>query len=352
MFTRRIFLGILLLLLFTPLLQAAVVLQYHHVSEETPASTSTSPERFAMHLDYLAESGFEVVPLNDLVDALRAGQPLPDKTASITFDDGYISIYDTAWPLLKEKGWPFTVFINTEPHDQHKSLFMNWDQLRELHAAGASIANHTVSHPYLLRHQPGHDEEQWKAWVRNEIGTAQERIEAEIGETAMLFAYPYGEFNNEILEIVGDLGYAAFGQHSGPLAPFSDPRALPRFPFGGPYGDSQDFATKVNSLPMPLARIDQPVRWETADGQPLYDLVMDGPAARPALFLHFEDGFDTGRLNCFASGQGPLPLAVDGRVVRVQAEQSFNSGRSRYNCTASSGQRGRFFWFSQVWIIL
>ena len=55
------------------------------------------------------------VPLQELVDALRAGQPLPDRTAAITFDDGYISIYDTAWPLLRARGWPFTVFVNTEP---------------------------------------------------------------------------------------------------------------------------------------------------------------------------------------------------------------------------------------------
>ena len=135
-------------LLVSPL-HAAVVLQYHHISTETPASTSTSPERFAMHLEYLDENGFEIVPLQDLVDQLATGKPLPDRTVAITFDDGYISIYDTAWPLLKEKGWPFTVFVNSEPHDQEKPLFMSWDQLRELHAAGATIANHSVSHPYL-----------------------------------------------------------------------------------------------------------------------------------------------------------------------------------------------------------
>jgi hypothetical protein len=76
-----------LLLSFTQLLQAAVVRQYHHVSDETPASTSTSPERFAMHLDYLQQSGFEVVPLQDLAETLRAGKNLPDRTAAITFAD-------------------------------------------------------------------------------------------------------------------------------------------------------------------------------------------------------------------------------------------------------------------------
>ena len=340
----------LLLVLASPL-QAAVVLQYHHVSTETPASTSTSPERFSMHLEYLAEAGFDVVPLGELVDALREGRPLPDRTAAITFDDGYISIYETAWPMLKEKGWPFTVFINTEPHDQRKPLFMSWDQLRELHAGGATIANHGVTHPYLLQRQPGHDEARWKAWVAGEITEAQARIETEIGEAPMLFAYPFGEFDNTVLEIVGDLGFAGFGQQSGPLAPFSDLRVLPRFPFGGQYGDRQDFATKANSLPMPLAAGDDVIRWESEDGQALDDLVMAGPSVRPALLLRLEDGFDHGRLNCFASGQGRIPLVVEKPWVRAQAERPFGAGRARYNCTASSGQRGRFFWFSQLWII-
>ena len=70
--TSRLLL-LILCLLFTPLLRAAVVLQYHHVSEDTPASTSTSPQRFAMQLDYLQQAGFAIVPLQDLVDALRAG---------------------------------------------------------------------------------------------------------------------------------------------------------------------------------------------------------------------------------------------------------------------------------------
>ena len=331
--------------------QAAVVLQYHHVSTETPASTSTSPERFLMHLEYLESNGFEILPLQQLVDALEAGKSLPDKTAAITFDDGYISIYETAWPLLKERGWPFTVFINTEPHDQRKSLFMSWDQLRELHKGGATIANHTVSHPYLLNLQDGQDQNQWKAWVRDEISRAQSRIETEMGEAPMLLAYPFGEFDNAVLDIVGELGFVGFGQQSGPLAPFNDLRVLPRFPFGGNYGDREDFATKVNSLPMPLAGGEPPIRWEAENGEVLDDLVLPGPSARPALLLRFEEGFDTGRLNCFASRQGRIPLGKDKDWVRVQAEKPFTTGRSRYNCTASSGQRGRFHWFSQLWIV-
>ena len=331
--------------------QAAVVLQYHHVDTGTPASTSTSPERFAMHLDYLADNDFDVVPLAELVDALRAGEPLPDRTVAITFDDGYVSIYATAWPLLKAKGWPFTVFVNSEPHDQGKPLFMSWHQLRELHAGGATIANHTVSHPYLLRPPSNLSAAERNGWIEGEITRAQRRIEAEIGTAPKLFAYPFGEYDNTVLEVIEALGYAGFGQQSGPLATYSDLRALPRFPFGGPYGDAQDFATKVNSLPLPLANDGDALRWRSAAGQTLLDIVLPGPTARPVLLLRPAAGFDGGRLACFASGQGRAMLEREGDWFRIQAEKPFGTGRARYNCTAPADEAGRFFWYTQSWII-
>ena len=157
-----------------------------------------------------------------------------------------------------------------------------------------------------------------------------------------LFAYPFGEYNNAILEIVDALGYTGFGQQSGPLAPFSDPRVLPRFPFGGPYGDPQDFATKVNSLPMPLAVDAEPIRLESAAGEQLLDIFPQGSVARPVLVLQFEQGFDTGRVNCFISGQGRAPVRSEKTRVLVQAQDPLPAGRARYNCTARSDQAGRF----------
>lgn len=339
------------LLLLTCPAHSAVVLQYHHISNDTPPSTSTAPERFAMHLDYLAREGFEVVPLQQLVDALEQGGPLPDKAVAITFDDGYRSVYDTAWPLLRERGWPFTVFVNSEPHDQRKPLFMSWDELRELHGGGATIANHTVSHANLLEARGGEDPAERRRRIESEILGAQKRIAAETGEAVMLFAYPFGEFDNLAREVVADLGYTAFGQHSGPLSPGDDAQALPRFPFGGDFGDEQDFGVKVNSLPMPLANGRAAVRFENAEGDLIADIVLEGPAASPAFTLDLEAGFDASRVRCFASGQGAAEVTRQGSRLTVRPEKPFGPGRSRVNCTAPADRAGRFFWYSQPWFI-
>jgi len=77
----------------------AVILQYHHVSTDSPPVTSLSKESFTAHMDYLDENGFTILPLETVLHRLKNGPLLPDKTAVITFDDGYTSVYEIAYPL-------------------------------------------------------------------------------------------------------------------------------------------------------------------------------------------------------------------------------------------------------------
>src|SRR5690625_4169900 len=93
----------LLALLWCAQLHATVVLQYHHVSDTTPPSTSVTPELFEQHLDYLAAEGFHVASLPEIVAKLKKDEALPDKTVVLTFDDAYSSVYDIAFPLMKAR---------------------------------------------------------------------------------------------------------------------------------------------------------------------------------------------------------------------------------------------------------
>ncbi|MFW6341189.1 MAG: polysaccharide deacetylase family protein, partial [Wenzhouxiangella sp.] len=130
--------------------RSAVVLVYHHVSESTPASTSVTPARFAAHLDYLDGEGFAVWPVERLLAAvIDRAEAVPERVVAITFDDAYASVYETAWPMLKERGWPFAVFVNTDAIDAGHAPYMDWDALRELHADGVTIGNHSASHAHL-----------------------------------------------------------------------------------------------------------------------------------------------------------------------------------------------------------
>ncbi len=98
-------------------------------------------------------------------------------------------------------------------------------------SAGASIANHTVSHPYFLDRRSGESESDWLKNISEEISLAEEEILQESGQSHHLIAYPYGEYEPRIQDLIRDMGYIGIAQHSGAINADSDFTALPRFPF-------------------------------------------------------------------------------------------------------------------------
>lgn len=312
---------------------SAVILQYHHVSTSTPPSTSISPADFRRHMDYLRDNGFAVLRLEEVVAALQNGSPLPDKTAVITFDDGYISVYSSAFPLLREYGWPFTIFVPTALVGTNAALYSNWDQLREMATSGATLANHTVSHPYLLEQLPGEDEATWLRRIEGEIVEAEAEILRQTGQSHKLFGWTYGEYDTSLQNLVRQLGFTGIGQHSGAINASSDFSALPRFPFSGIYVSMNTFPTKVNSLAFNVQLL------------PPYDPVTD--SQHPEAILDFDGEYRFDALNCFNNDQ-PMRVATEDmeeRQYRVVPAGDNRSRRFRYICTAP-GRDGRFYWYS------
>lgn len=326
--------------LFGASAQAAVILQYHHVSKTLPKVTSVEADTFRAHLQYLQQHEFKVVALDTLLSGLQQGQTFDDKTVAITFDDGYDNNIEQAAPILAEFGYPYTIFVNPALIDEQKGYVMTWAQLKELSKQGALIANHSSRHDYLHHRLEGESEEQWRSRIKADLTHAEKRIEEEIGYSLKYLAYPYGEFDKALQEVVKELGYIGIGQHSGALGPGNDFTRLPRFPASGFYADLDTLATKLESLPFALARLDYK------------DTVTTEP--RPMVTLEFaEKGFHNNQFACYVSGQGQAEIKwLDGKRVTVQAKQDLKPGRARYNCTAPSLHKsGRYLWFSQPWVI-
>lgn len=328
---------LLLVLLSAPLLarDQAVILQYHHISSSTPAVSSISPEDFRQHMDYLLDNDFVILPLEEVLDALQNKRSLPDRTAVITFDDGYTSVYEEAYPLLREYDWPFTVFVTAGLVSSNSRLYASWDQLREMGNNGATLANHTMSHPYFLDRPREQNGTQWLSGIRAEILEAEEKIETETGQSHRLLAYPYGEYNPEIQALVRELGFVGIGQQSGPVNATSDFTALPRFPFGGIYVGMNSYRVKVNSLAFNLDEV-EPQSPVTEEGS-------------PSAFIRFLPGdYNLSQLGCFNNDQSIEVSAEDGGY-RIRTHIDNTSRRFRYNCTAP-GPEGRYFWYSVDWV--
>ena len=128
----------------------ALILQYHHVSESTPQSTSISPVLFKDHLELIKSMGFSVLPLPTILKKIKKGLIFEQRTLAITFDDGYLSIYENAYPLLKSYNFPFTIFVSPKAIDSKFGNSLSWEMLREMKANGATIANHSFAHDHLL----------------------------------------------------------------------------------------------------------------------------------------------------------------------------------------------------------
>jgi len=313
-----------------------VVLQYHHVSDSTPPSTSTSVSLFEGQLDMIDDLGLEVVPLESGTRAALAGELSDKAQVAITFDDAHESVYSQAAPMLEERGYEYTIFVNTDAVGGRG--YMTWEQLEEVGAReGVTIANHSKDHGHLAR-RPDESQSNWETRVDRSLEEAQETLSEKLGTDAPMFAYPYGEFDQALMRKIDNRGWLGYGQQSGAIGKTSDATRLPRFPMANAYGQLNSLENKLRSEALPIDASKLP------DG-----VIAENP---PTLSFTVPDTISVDRLSCFASGQGRIDFEVSGgNRVTVEAPKSFNSRRFRYNCT-HPGSDGSYYWLSQQWLDL
>lgn len=209
-----------------------IVLCYHRFEDRPKDSLAISPKDFEAQLQALKDQGISVIPMEDFLAWRRGEKNIPAKSAVITIDDGYVSGYKVAWPLLQQFEYPFTMFIYTDyikggPKSGGQS--MTWDQLAEMRDAGVDIGSHTTSHS-ALNARKGKTDEQYKEWLKGELAGSKEAIENKLGIQVKTLAYPYGLHNEIVRQVALESGYEAaftvYGQH----LPFTaEPALLGRY---------------------------------------------------------------------------------------------------------------------------
>ncbi|MBI3514073.1 MAG: polysaccharide deacetylase family protein [Proteobacteria bacterium] len=302
---------------------SAVIFAYQRFGDDGDPSNTIAVEQFEAHLRELRRGGYAVLPVGEIVAALRDGKALPDHAVGITIDDAHVSVYTTAWPRLRAAGLPFTVFVSSETLDTGSR--MSWAQLRELAASGVTIGNQTAGYVRMI--------DQDRAYNIGQILRAQDQLRAMLGDAPKLFAYPYGEATTALRDMVAGMRFdAAFGIHSGVAHSQADRFQLPRFPLADAFGSIERFRLSADALPLVVSEV-SPTEAVRTENPPHVGFTID-----PAMG-------DLDQLACFASGLGRARVEqLGGRRIEVRLDEKLLPGRTRINCTLPTSD-GRWRWF-------
>jgi poly-beta-1,6-N-acetyl-D-glucosamine N-deacetylase len=305
----------------------AIIIMYHRFGEGKFPTTNVTLDQINAHIAELSNEQYSVVPLKDIIDAFNSGKTLPERTIAITIDDGYLSIYEEAWPLFKEAGIPITIFISTQSINNNYKTSMTWDQIRELEKEPTiDIGHHGHSHSHMT--------EMSTLNVLADLDTADQIFMNELGYIPEMFAYPYGEYSPELFEAISPRNYSAvFGQFSSAATSTQNSMAIPRFAFNEYYSGLDRFKLIINSRALPVG-----------DVLPLSPIIDTNP---PAIGFTVDDDIKgLNSLGCFPSHmneRASITTIGDNRI-EVRFDEPFPDGRSRLNCTMP-GPDNRWYWF-------
>jgi len=185
--------------------QTVPILAYHRFGNKDGKMVVT-PDAFAAQMNFLANNGYRVIRLTDLVDFLSGNRGLPARAVVITVDDGYASTYEHAFPVLKKHGFPATVFVYTDFVGGKDAL--SWDQMREMIASGLiDIQSHSKSHESLADVLPGESEASYRKRVDQELKAGRDILQRTLDTRISSFAYPYGDANPVVVDRVRKADY-------------------------------------------------------------------------------------------------------------------------------------------------
>lgn len=207
------------------------ILVYHRFGPVAADSMTVRTETFEAHLRMLSAQGYHIVPLADVVKWIEGGpDSLPAKAVAITADDGHRSVFEVMMPIVLRERIPVTLFIYPSAIS-NASYALTWDQLRALKRTGLfEIQSHSYWHPNFNTERKRLAPAAFRALAHGQLRRARERLEQELGGSVRWLAWPFGIYDQELMEIAETEGVEAAFSLAGRPATASSPRlALPRY---------------------------------------------------------------------------------------------------------------------------
>jgi len=227
-------------IVFSP--DSFMVLSYHDIKDEVErdakaGQTAVSTAHLQQQFEWLQQNGYHPVSVQNLIDARDKKRHLPRKAVLITFDDGYASFYKRAFPLLQRFHYPAMVAIvgswmecgagreRVEGAPPTEEL-LTWEQLKDMRKSGlVEIASHShdlhrgltanpqgnplpagVSRIYDPAGKTYESDEHYLQRVREDMQRSSNDIFQHTGFRSRVVVWPYGEFNQPLIQAAADAG--------------------------------------------------------------------------------------------------------------------------------------------------
>lgn len=217
-----------------------LVLAYHEIASPTEAIApqyAVTPTMFVRHIDWLRNTGFTFVSVEEVIAAREGRVRLPARAVLLTFDDGYASFYQHAWPMLKMLRIPAVVSVVTSWHEAagqinldgrpvSRERFMSWQQLREIQDSGlVELASHTHDLHHGIPGNPQgslraaattrlfdaatrryETEPEYAARIASDLRQSTSLLRRRAGRTPRVWTWPYGRYNETMQQKAVALG--------------------------------------------------------------------------------------------------------------------------------------------------
>ncbi|MBL9155123.1 MAG: polysaccharide deacetylase family protein [Verrucomicrobiales bacterium] len=203
------------------------ILGYHDFTDGRSTNDMIiNVDDFRSQLQAIKDSGLPVISMSDFLAWKKGEKDIPAESVMITIDDGWKATHTLAMPVLREFGYPYTVFLYKK-YIGVGGRSLSHDEVKELMANGADIGSHSVSHQNMAS-RSGRSASEHTAWLKTELEDSWNYLNEHFGahgQVLKTFAYPFGIYSEEAVKIALDFGYEACFTVNGKKTKWEDPDA-------------------------------------------------------------------------------------------------------------------------------
>ena len=293
-----------------------ISLMYHRFEENKYPSTNIRIDDFKKHISIIENNNIKFINPNNFEEELKNNKL--QRKILLTIDDGFLSFYENAWPILKKKKIPFILFVSTR--EVGANNYMTWKQIKELSKENfVEIGNHSHTHEYLV--------DESKELIVEDIKKSISIFKEKLGKNSEFFSYPFGEYSLEFKDIIESFGFKyAFGQHSGVMDETKDFYELPRYPINEKYGELKRFTSLTKTLPFKFKKVLPEER---------YLLLSKNP---PKVKVEFYENIENLKsVNCYSNEGNRWRQSnivfEDAITLNINIDEKFIGERGRINCS-------------------